>query len=831
MAKSGISVKSLWGKGSGQKQERRAFGLKTGVPRRAGRRWLTGRGLFLLPVILAGCLTWTQFFILDQKNTTAGSDYLPCRLHAGDVLVQQFQPVKDGLCELTLSFDLPENCSLPEETQIRLDLKQKGDSAPAEQILLTEENLQVYARTKVPVHIGHRTAGKTCDLILTVEKLPEKTQLALHTSHTGQADLQVNGRDTGVTAVMSLTFRTFNTLHFSLAVLLLSVIYALLFLPLPRCKALMTKFPVLPLLVVPALTLIDLEILNTLNQDGLLAAPVFLLTYLIILLVELIAAGLSGQVRLGLYLNLILFSALGMINHVKLFFRGDPFIAGDLLSVGETAQTIDQLLFAPSSRFLLALLLLIINLLLVVRVRNTRWPPGLRWPLTAVSLALLLLLGQGLVLQPDRLRAILGIHPYPWNQMVQYNQNGVVIPFIQSTRNQNTSVPDHTDALSADLFSLPPQARRDQADPQKPNIIAIMSESFADFANIRPIETSEPVTPFFRQLQHDPNVRHGNLLVSIFGGGTCNTEFEFLTGSSMLFLADGSLPYNSYFSGKTHALPDLLGQQGYRCVAIHPFLPTFWNRNRVYPAIGFDSFISLEDFSPGGLVRDFVGAQADFAQIIRTYEAKRPDERLFIFSVTMQNHFPYISSEEILSGLKYNIRLPAMTQVESVELYLSLLRQSDDALRDLITYFSRADEPTLIVLFGDHLPGNNSVFQNFYESLFNKQLASLTLQETEKIYETPWLIWANYDLPQLAEDVISPNFLGTMVLDLAGAAKSPYFEQVSQLHTTIAAMSNKMVIRRDGRTFDRESLPENLIEPLNRYRAVEYENVIRDKTR
>ena len=160
---------------------------------------------------------------------------------------------------------------------------------------------------------------------------------------------------------------------------------------------------------------------------------------------------------------------------------------------------------------------------------------------------------------------------------------------------------------------------------------------------------------------------------------------------------------------------------------------------------------------------------------------------------------------------------------------MSLWRQSDDALRDLIYYFSTVDEPTLIVLFGDHLPGNNNVFKNFYEDLFGKPLADLTQLETQKIYETPWLIWANYELPAVAKDVTSPNFLATTVLDLAGAAKSPYFEQVSQLNQTVKAMNNKMVITRDGRTYDKESLPSGLVRQLNRYWALEYDNVVRDK--
>jgi hypothetical protein len=106
----------------------------------------------------------------------------------------------------------------------------------------------------------------------------------------------------------------------------------------------------------------------------------------------------------------------------------------------------------------------------------------------------------------------------------------------------------------------------------------------------------------------------------------------------------------------------------------------------------------------------------------------------------------------------------------------------------------------------------------------------LNLSETEKLYETPWLIWANYDLPEIANDVTSPNFLGTTVLDLAGAVKSPYFQQVSDLNQTIKAMSNKMVIMQNDRVYDRERIPAGVVHQLDRYWAAEYDNIVLGKS-
>ncbi len=803
-------------------------------PRLRNQRQLNLRlvflSVFLLIILYISWQAWPSFYEQDEKQTTAGSDYLPYHLRQGDQLVQDFKSVKDGLSALTLSFDLPESAELPAGTQISLKIQSPDGQASIDQIFLSRDDLKLFARTRIPLKFNTPTAGQTYSLILSVDHLAENTRLSIHTSHAAQYGLKANGRSTGLQAVMSLTYSRFNAWTFARALFLLLLILALVILPMPRLEAMLQEAVVLPLLTAPFLTLVSIEILNTLNVDSMLSAAVFWLAYLTILLFELLLASLLGRVRLAIMVNHLLFMALGVANHIKLFFRGDPFVAGDLRSVTEAAHTINQLKFVINSRFLTAVLLMAIFLLLLGKTRDTHASRRTRWLTAPLVIAPLIALLNGLVLNPALISLYPGITRYPWNQMVNYNQNGVVIPFIQSTRNLNLSEPVQVSLPEPDFYQIPADRRTTQVAPEKPNVIAIMSESFADFDNIRPIETSEPVTPFFDQLLNSPNARHGKLLVSIFGGGTCNSEFEFLTGSSMLFMADGSLPYNSYFSGPTHSLADLFGQQGYRSVAIHPYLRTFWDRDLVYPAIGFDQFISLEDFPAGGKVRDFVSDKADFDQIIRSFENKSPQERLFVFSVTMQNHFPYNSSEEILSGLDYNIKLPTLTEVESVELYLSLLRQSDDALRDLIYYFSAVEEPTLIVLFGDHLPGNNNVFKNFYEDLFGKPLADLTQQETQKIYETPWLIWANYDLPAVAKDVTSPNFLATTVLDLAGATKSPYFEQVSQLNQTVKAMNNKMVITRAGRTYDKESLPASLVRQLNPYWAAEYDNIVRNKT-
>lgn len=128
-----------------------------------------------------------------------------------------------------------------------------------------------------------------------------------------------------------------------------------------------------------------------------------------------------------------------------------------------------------------------------------------------------------------------------------------------------------------------------------PNIIVIMNESFADLKTVGDFETNEDYMPFVNDMSK--NTIKGQLLVSPFGGYTCNTEFEFLTGLSMGLLPNGSTPYLQYASKPyDFALPSYLSEKGYKTVALHPYLGRCWNRQKIYDLMGFDEFISIDNF-------------------------------------------------------------------------------------------------------------------------------------------------------------------------------------------------------------------------------------------
>ena len=174
---------------------------------------------------------------------------------------------------------------------------------------------------------------------------------------------------------------------------------------------------------------------------------------------------------------------------------------------------------------------------------------------------------------------------------------------------------------------------------ERPNIVAIMNESWADFEDYGNLTLSASVTNYIRSLD---NAVYGHAYTSVFGAGTSASEFEFLTGNSMAFLPSGSIPYQQYVLGPTASLASILKAEGYSTLAFHPGERASWQRDRAYPRLGFDSYKCGDDMDvPQTFEHGYVSDQSDFEQIIWELEHKEEGKPLFLFNVTIQNHGGY----------------------------------------------------------------------------------------------------------------------------------------------------------------------------------------------
>ena len=294
----------------------------------------------------------------------------------------------------------------------------------------------------------------------------------------------------------------------------------------------------------------------------------------------------------------------------------------------------------------------------------------------------------------------------------------------------------------------------------RPNVLIIMNESLADLTQIWEINCTVDPLKEFRSLQ--PISLSGNLLVSAYGGSTCNTEHSFLT--STIPTPQLNMALYSSVRSETPSLAWQLKRCDYSTIAIHPNSASNYQRDKVYPALGFDRFISIKDFEDSETIRGLVSDRACYEKIMELFEQKTNEERLFVFNVTMQNHGGYKTGQ-----LPLKTALVQETANTELEMYLNLIVESDVAFQELTAYFAKQAEPTIILMFGDHQP-------NLDMRGYPLQNRLSEVHQTLAQYTTPFIIWANYPIKTGYVDAISVNYLAPLLLQTAGLPTTAYDE-------------------------------------------------------
>lgn len=381
-----------------------------------------------------------------------------------------------------------------------------------------------------------------------------------------------------------------------------------------------------------------------------------------------------------------------------------------------------------------------------------------------------------------------------WEISNSYYKYGIPVTFLTLCQNTKVKKPENykKESVIEVYNTYDDNNNREQniTDDKRPTVIAIMNESWSDLNIIHDFESNPDYMPFWHSF--DTPVMKGDLLVSVHGSRTCNTEFEFLTGASMRNLPRLSYPYQQYSLKTLPSLAREFKNNGYDTVAIHPGKPENWNRKNALLNLEFDRFIDKNDFIDPEYIGYFISDKSCYDKIIEEFKNKEKEK--FIFAVTIQNHGGYNSSrfnndEMVQLGSELN------TYTDARE-YLTLIQKADQALESLFTYFEKIDEPVIICIFGDHQP---YLDEEFYEKLYGHSLKELSSEEEEKRYMTPYLIWSNYDTGiQKERKNTSANFLGTLLLNASGILENPFYEYIYSMQQEITEMNRDYYRTKDG---------------------------------
>ena len=328
--------------------------------------------------------------------------------------------------------------------------------------------------------------------------------------------------------------------------------------------------------------------------------------------------------------------------------------------------------------------------------------------------------------------------------------------------------------------------------PQNPHIIAIMNESWADFEEFGNLELTHSVTSRLSSLD---NALFSHTYSSVFGAGTSASEFEFLTGNSMAFLPSGSIPYQQYILKDSFSLASHLKQLGYQTTAFHPGERSSWQRDQAYPRLGLDTFKSAAELDvPITMEHGYISDETDFNQIIWEYEHRDPKKPLFLFNVTIQNHGAYTVKD-------YPASIDLIDEPEKYPMarqYLTLINKTEEQFLRLTDYFNQQEEPVLILMFGDHQP---SVEPEFLKKAYGVQKEAMSMEEYMNQYRVPFILWANYPLPELNKTEISLNFLSQLLLICAGLPTDAYGQYLQSLQQTLPVLTFAGYIDTQGKAY------------------------------
>ena len=511
------------------------------------------------------------------------------------------------------------------------------------------------------------------------------------------------------------------------------------------------------------------------------------------------------------------------VNFYTLQLRGEPFLPWDLTQVKEAAGVAAAagLKVQPSMVWAGGVLLALTVLSHFLYRRRGRPALPVRLVSIAASLAALLALVFGVFLQPAVTQSF-GIYPDAWMQDRYYRWYGVITGFMTNLTNLEIDEPegyseeavnallDETEAAGAirtgPNFPDSYAARTDPAAIEKePTIIYVMDESYWDVSELEQygVTFDTDVSPNLHALQQTS--AYGKVYSPSFGGGTCDVEFEALTGHSVGFLPSGCKPYQQHVTRPMFALPSYLKDRGYQTAAVHCYYAKYWSRNTAYPNLGFDDFVSLEDmrgvekvrgyYWKGGLVTDASMGE----QIIGEYERLKAasDAPVFLHAVTMQNHTNYNAANYPDDQRVHVTSAPAglkASTVGALEDFATGVRDADALLGQLVSYFSQVDEPVILVFWGDHYNPIDSGYDVYTATGY----ASADSADP-RLHQTTLLMWSNYSNYQVDLGTIAAYEISPVMMDLFGLEQPLYFQYLNrQLRYGYRSCTGGVTVNWDG---------------------------------
>lgn len=545
----------------------------------------------------------------------------------------------------------------------------------------------------------------------------------------------------------------------------------------------------------------------------------FLLACLVLLMIFLLIVSVMGSFLFGLFFYTVGIGVLGYANYLKMSYRQEPIYPDDLKMVTEFSL-LKEMTGAP----LFYLFIALITLVLIGGVwgiyrsfKKGRRFQVLRFVTLFTTIVALMYISQfnnpNNLLRKAYNKTALWI---PYSQKMNYYNTGFIGGFLYNLKIDPMDEPKgYSEAKIKEItekYQTLADEKNKRADKERPNIIYVMSESFSDPSRLAGVEISgDPLADYYDVADQTYS---GNLLSQNYGGGTANIEFEALTGFSMaLFNTQLTTPYTMLVP-KMDQIPSLvstLNAQNYQTTAIHPFNTSMYKREDVYQVMGFNRFISEDTMKYTDTIENnpYISDESAYKEVMSLL--KNEEQPQFVHLVTMQTHMPY-------SGKYSKLNYPASTaddsDTSSLENYLQDVAYSSQALKNFTDDLKKVSRRTLVVFWGDHLPG---IYSKEIQEKNDKQI----------LHETQFLMFDNQGklAKKGTQDAItSPFYFAADLMEQTNQPTTGFYQLLLAMEKTLPAFERELYYQ-SGQWHQEAQLNKEQEALYEAYKMIQYDIV------
>lgn len=533
---------------------------------------------------------------------------------------------------------------------------------------------------------------------------------------------------------------------------------------------------------------------------------------------------IAGRTSISMAICVAAIAIIGVGNYFVVMFRSNPIVPWDIYSFETAMSVADNYVFSVD--WALAEHIAMFILMLIVGVRtNIRLNKKILRPILTVAMCIPAYFYISYLWQ-DNLERNTGLNDTLFNAKYMHSKDGFFVSFILDIHFLQIEEPkNYSDEYALSLLNEQ-EVEKVETPEELPDIIAIMDETFSDPAVLGEFETNKDYMPFVHSILRGEvaNTISGYTDVSVLGGNTANSEFEFLTGNSMAFFPNGSVPYLQYIRDGISTIVPQLEEYGYTTYGTHPYRAKGWNREFIYDLMGFDYRYFQGSFPFEDKLRNYVSDEADFKSILEW--RNNTEGPFFMFNVTMQNHSNYGGDFDNFDP-QIVAKFKNTSSNKYLNKYLSLMYETDQDVASLLSELSQSDRKTIVVFWGDHQP-NDYVVRPIYKE-YGLDFDNQTYEQQQQRQKTPFFIWANYDIQEQTNVEISLNYLNILLFETAGLQLDEYQTFRKNLWQGQIPMMNAVGYRNDdGDLVEYDDAPEEIQNLLKEYQNIQYYRMERE---